>query len=139
MIHMGAHAHGCGRGASVCHRLPSGSAQPGHRRADCRSIHSCTDDVSDRGQMGRDSVCFLDQAMGSKRLHKAYVATSLLAVIALVAGSVTIVVRARRAGTPLRREDLRFSNRWLVLATRTLHRRLRHPRGIPIVAIRCVT
>jgi uncharacterized membrane protein len=58
---------------------------------------------------------FLDQALGSKRLHGAYVATSLLAVIALVAGSVTIFVRARRAGTPLRREDLRFSNRvWLL-------------------------
>src|SRR5216684_472544 len=58
---------------------------------------------------------FLDQAMGSKRLHGAYVATSLLAVIALVAGLVTILVHARRAGTPLRYEDLRFSNRgWLL-------------------------
>jgi uncharacterized membrane protein len=56
-------------------------------------------------------LAFLDQAMGSKRLHGAYVATSLLAVIALVAGSAAIFVRARRAGTPLSRDDLRFANR----------------------------
>lgn len=60
-------------------------------------------------------LTFLDLAQGSKRLHGAYVVTSLLAVLLLAAGSFAIVLHAKRAGLSIKRDDLRLSNRfWLV-------------------------